>query len=124
MHEGTLAVHQIKLVIDARENLCNRGRIRDHTASTHDFSEIATGNNGWGLVGDAALEACGTPVHELNGPLGLDGGNRCIHILWNHVTTVHHATCHVLAVAGSHFTNIDAGSKTLIVISATDNCSW
>merc|ERR1712187_865264 len=25
---------------------------------------------------------------------------------------------------GSHFTNMEAGSKTLIVISATDNCSW
>merc|ERR1712050_156244 len=25
---------------------------------------------------------------------------------------------------GSHFTNIDEGSKTDIVISATDSCSW
>ena len=29
----------------------------------------------------AALEACGAPVDELNGALGLDGGHRSVHVL-------------------------------------------
>jgi len=51
------------------------------------------------LVVDAALEASWAPVHELNGTLGLDRGNGSIHILWHHISAVHHAACHVLAVA-------------------------
>ena len=51
------------------------------------------------LVVDAALEACWAPVDKLDGALGLDGGHSSIHILRHHITTVHHAASHVLAVA-------------------------
>lgn len=34
------------------------------------------------------LEAGGAPVHKLDGPLGLYGGNGSIHILWHNVTPV------------------------------------
>jgi hypothetical protein len=49
-----------------------------------------------GLVVDAALEASGAPVDE---PLGLDGGNGCVHVLGD-VTAEHHAAGHIFAVAG------------------------
>jgi hypothetical protein len=42
------------------------------------------------------LEAGGAPVHELDGPLGLDGGDGGIHVLGHHVTAVEHAASHVL----------------------------
>ena len=44
------------------------------------------------------LEASWAPVHKLNGSLGLDGCNSCIHILWYHITTVQQTASHVFAV--------------------------
>ena len=38
------------------------------------------------MIVDAALEASGAPIHELDGSLGLDGGNCRIHILWHHIS--------------------------------------
>ena len=38
------------------------------------------------MIVDAALEASGAPIHELDGALGLDGGNCRIHILWHHIS--------------------------------------
>ena len=46
------------------------------------------------------LEASGAPVHELDGALGLDGGDGGVDVLGDDVTTVQHAAGHVLAVAG------------------------
>ena len=46
------------------------------------------------------LETSGAPVHELDGALGLDGGDGGIDVLGHHVTTEQHAAGHVLAVAG------------------------
>jgi hypothetical protein len=38
------------------------------------------------------------PINELDGTLGLDGGNGGVDILWNDITTEHQATGHVLSV--------------------------
>ena len=48
----------------------------------------------------AHLEASGAPVDELDGALGLDGGDGGVDILGHYVTTVQHAAGHVLAVTG------------------------
>lgn len=40
------------------------------------------------------------PLPHLDGALGLDGGHAGVHILGHHVTAVHQAAGHVLAVAG------------------------
>merc|ERR1711881_43476 len=81
MDEGTLGVHEIELVIDAREHLRDGGGVGDHAHSALHLGEIATGHNGRGLVVDTALEASGAPVHELDGTLGLDGGHGSVHVL-------------------------------------------
>ena len=60
--------------------------IRNHAAGAHDLGQITAGNHRWGLIVDAALEAGRAPIHELNGALGLDRSNRCIHILWHHIS--------------------------------------
>jgi hypothetical protein len=44
------------------------------------------------LIVDAALEASGAPIHELDGSLGLDGGNCRIHILWHHISWANECT--------------------------------
>ena len=50
------------------------------------------------LQPDSYLETSGTPVHELDGALGLDGGNGSVDVLGHHIPTVQHAAGHVLAV--------------------------
>ena len=61
--------------------------------------EISAWNCSWWLVVDADLEAGGTPVNELHGPLALDGGDGRVDVLGDHVAPVEHAAGHVLAVA-------------------------
>ena len=81
MHEGALAVHEIELVVDAAEHLGHGGGIRDHAAGAHHLREIAARHDGRGLVVDAALEAGRAPVNELDGALGLDGGDGRVDVL-------------------------------------------
>merc|ERR1712151_1332008 len=37
MHKGALAVHKVKLVVDAREDLSNGRGVADHARGTHDL---------------------------------------------------------------------------------------
>merc|ERR1719272_1161006 len=99
VHKCTFAVHQIKLVVDAGEHFGNRRGVADHAACTHDLGQVSTGHDSWWLVVDAALEAGRGPVDKLDSALGLDGGDGRVHVLRHHITAVHHAACHVLAVA-------------------------
>src|SRR3546814_20329585 len=70
-----------------------------HAHSALHTSQVATRNHGRWLIVDADLETGRTPVHELDGALGLDGGNSAVDILWHNISTVHEAARHVLAVA-------------------------
>ena len=100
MDEGSLGVHKIELVIDAGEDLGDGGGVGDHAHGAHNLGEIATGDNGRGLVVDSAFETGGAPVDELDGPLGLDGGDSGVDILGDDITSVHKAAGHVFTVAG------------------------
>merc|ERR1711879_806459 len=99
MHKSALRVHEIELVINARENLGNGGAVRNHAASTHHLGQVTTWDHGRRLVVDAAFEPGRTPVNKLNGALRLNRGNRGVDILGHNVPTVHHTAGHVLAVA-------------------------
>ena len=88
MYDEDLAVHQVELVVNAGEDFCDSRAVGNHTAGTHDLGQITTRHHRRRLIVDAALEASGAPVHKLDGALGLDGGNRCIHILWYNIPTV------------------------------------
>jgi len=96
--EGTLGVHKIELVIDPAEHLSDGGTVGDHAHCAHDLGQVTTGNNGRGLVVDTALETSGRPVDELDGPLGLDGGNSSVDVLGDDITSVHQTAGHVLTV--------------------------
>ena len=88
--EGTLGVHKIELVVEAGEDLSDGSGVADHAAGPHDLGEVTAGDDGGGLIVDADLESGGAPVDELDGALGLDGGNGSVDVLGDDVTTVHH----------------------------------
>merc|ERR1711865_554839 len=50
VNESTLGVHEVKLVVNAREHLCDGSRVRDHAASTHDLGQVTAWHHGWWLV--------------------------------------------------------------------------
>ena len=52
------------------------------------------------LVADTKLEASRAPVDELNGALGLEGGNSSVGVVGNDITAIEQAGGHVLAVTG------------------------
>ncbi len=91
VHKGALGVHQVELVVQARENLANGSGVGDHAHGTLHLGKVTTRHNSGGLVVDAALETSGAPVHKLNGALGLDGSNSGIHVFGHHITAVHQA---------------------------------
>jgi len=96
--EGSLGVHQIKLVIKTSPGLSDGSGVGQHAHGTLDLSKISTRDNSGWLVVDADLESSGTPVNKLDGALGLDGGDGSVDILGDDVSTVQHAAGHVLAV--------------------------
>ena len=100
MDEGALGIHEVKLVVDAAEGLGDGGGVGHHADSALDGGHVAAGDVLGGLVVDAALEAGGAPVDELDGALGLDGGDGEVDVLGDDVSAVHEAAGHVLAVAG------------------------
>ena len=98
VHEGTLGVHQIELVIETSPSLGDGGGVAQHAHGTLHLGEISAGHDGRWLVVDAHLEAGRAPVDELDGALRLDGGDGSVDILRHNVTTVQHAAGHVFAV--------------------------
>ena len=100
MNEGALGVHQVKLVVKSGPGLGNGGGVAQHADGTLDLGQVTAGDDGWWLVVDTDLETSWAPVDELDGALGLDGGNGGVDILGDDVTAVQHAAGHVLAVAG------------------------
>ena len=50
VHEGTLGVHEVELVVNARVELGDGRRVRHHGDGAHDLGEVATGDDGRRLV--------------------------------------------------------------------------
>merc|ERR1711981_1488241 len=95
MDESSLGIHEIEFMINSGEDLSDGCGVGDHAPCSHDLGEITTWYNGWWLIVDTALETGWAPVDELDGSLGLDGGNGGVDILWYDITSVHEAACHV-----------------------------
>jgi hypothetical protein len=113
-------------VVNAGKSLGDGSGVGNHAHGTLDAGKISTGDNGRGLVVDAALESGGAPVDELHSALGLDGGNGRVDILGDNVSTEHHAASHVLSVArvalGEHVGGLehrvgDLRNRQLLVVS-------
>jgi len=100
MDESSLGVHEIEFVIDSGEDFGNGGGVGDHAASSHDLGKITSWHDSWWLIVDTTLETGRAPVNELDGSLGLDGGDSGVDILGDDITSVHEAAGHVFTVAG------------------------
>jgi len=131
--ESTLGVHKIELVVDSGEDLSDGSGVGDHAHGAHNLGEITTGDNSRGLVVDTALETSGAPVDELDGSLGLDGGNSGVDILGDDITSVHEAASHVLSVSwvtlGHHGGGLegavgDLSNGELLVVSLLGGDDW
>jgi hypothetical protein len=113
-------------VVNTGKGLGDGSGVGNHAHSALHAGEIATRDDSGGLVVDSALETGGAPVHELNGSLGLDGGDGRIDILGDNISSVHQATSHVLSVArvalGHHVGGLehrvgDLSHRKLLVVS-------
>jgi len=131
--EGTLGVHKIELVVNAGEDLSDGSGVGDHADGAHDLGEVTTWDDGGWLVVDTALEASWAPVDELDGSLGLDGGDSGVDILGDDITSVHEAASHVLSVArialGHHGGGLegavgDLGNGELLVVGLLSGDDW
>jgi len=133
MDECSLSVHEIEFVINSGEDFSNSSGVGDHADGSHDLGKITTWNDGWWLVVDTALETGWAPVDELDGSLGLDGGNSGVDILGDDITSVHEAASHVLSVSwvalGHHGGWLEGGvgdlsDGELLVVSFLGGDNW
>ena len=100
MDEGTLGVHKIELMIKTSPGLSDGGGVGQHADGSLDLGQVTSWDNcGW-LVVDADLETSWAPVNELDGPLGLDGGDGSVDVLGDNISTEQEAASHVLSVSG------------------------
>jgi hypothetical protein len=131
--ESTLGVHQVELVVETGPGLGNGGGVGQHAHSTLHLGQVTSGHDGGWLVVDTDLEASGAPVDELDGTLGLDGGNGSVDVLGHNVTTVQHTAGHVLAVAGVALHHLvggleagvgDLSHRQLLVVGLLSRDDW
>jgi len=133
MNKGSLGVHKIELMIDSGEDLSDGSGVGDHADGSHDLGKITSWDDSWWLVIDTALEAGWAPIDELDGSLGLDGGNGSVDVLGDDITSVHHAAGHVFTVSwvalGHHGSWLESGvgdlsDGELLVVSFLGRDDW
>jgi hypothetical protein len=133
MDESSLGVHKIELMIDSGEDFSDGSGVRDHADSSHDLGEVTSWDNSWWLIVDTTFETSWAPVNELNGSLGLDGGNGSVDVLGDNITSVHHAAGHVFTVSwvtlGHHGSWLESGvgdlsDGELLVVSFLGRDDW
>ena len=131
--EGTLGVHEVELVVEAAPGLGDGGGVGEHADGALDLGEVASWDDGRRLVVDTDLEAGRAPVDELDGALGLDGGNGGANILRDDITAVEEGAGHVLAVAwvalNHHVSRLeegvgDLGDGELLVVGLLGGDDW
>jgi len=112
MDECSLCVHEIEFVIDSWEDFSDGSWVGDHANCSHDLGQITSWDNcGW-LIVNTAFEASWAPVDELNGSLGLDGGDWGVDIFGDDVTSVHKAASHIFTVSGIAFGHHGSGFES------------
>merc|ERR1719511_111860 len=112
MHESSLGVHQVELVIQSGPGLGDGGGVAQHAHGSLHLGQVTSGHNSGWLVVDADLETSWAPVYKLDGSLGLDGGNGGVDILGHNITSVQETTGHVFAVSGITFHHLVGGLET------------
>merc|ERR1712154_584531 len=112
--EGSLGVHQVELVVQPGPGLGDGGGVGEHADGSLDLGKVSARDDGGRLVVDADLESGGTPVHKLDGPLALDGGDGGVDILGYDVPSVEETAGHVLPMAGVALHHLVGRLKTRV----------
>ncbi|SMR64769.1 unnamed protein product [Zymoseptoria tritici ST99CH_3D1] len=112
--------HEIEFVRKSGPSLGDGVGVGQHAhgavALARFLGEIAVGNVLWWLVADTNLEASWAPVDELDGALGLEGGNSLVDVLGHDVSMVEQASGMYFPLRGSHLSWL-FGSKQNMLIS-------
>ncbi|RUS83141.1 hypothetical protein EGW08_009088, partial [Elysia chlorotica] len=101
--EGALGEHEVELVVDARPDLSDGGRVAEHDGGASHCGQVSARHGGRRLEVDAHLkpqtdlESRGAPLDKPDGARGLERGDGGIHVCRTHISTVQHSTRHVLA---------------------------
>lgn len=101
--EGALAVHEVELVVEAGPRFGDGSSVGQHRHGSLDGGQSAITGGGGGdgdglLVVDADLEAGRAPLDQVEGGLGLEGGDSGVAVARYNVATVQESDSHVLAV--------------------------
>jgi len=107
--EGTFGVHEIEFVIKTSPGLGNGCGVGQHADGTLDLGQVTSWNDGGWLVVDTDLETSWAPVDELDGPLGLDGGDSGVDVFGDDVATEEEATRHVFTMTRIAFHHLIGG---------------
>jgi hypothetical protein len=99
MDESSFGVHQIEFVIESGEHFGNSGGVRAHTDGSHDFGQVTSWDDSGWLIVNSDFESSWTPIDELDGSFGFDGGNSGVDIFWDDVSSVHHRASHIFSVS-------------------------
>jgi len=133
MDEGSLGVHKIELVVNSGKGLSDGSGVSNQAYGSLNSGKISSWDNGWRLVVNTALESGWTPVDELDGSLGLDGGYSGVDVLRDDISSVHKTTGHVLSVSwvtlGHHTGRFEDGvgdlrDRKLLVVGLLGRDDW
>jgi len=131
--EGSFGVHKIEFVVQSSPGFGDSGGVAQHANSSLDLGQVTAWNDGWWLVVDTDFETGWAPVDELDGPLGFDGGNGGVDVLWHNITSVQHAASHVFTVSWIAFDHLvgwleasvgDFGNGELFVVGFLGGDDW
>ena len=94
MHEGTLRVEQVELVVEAAPRARDGSRVAQHAQAARHLGQVATRDVRRRLVADTELEAGRAPIDELDSAFGLDDGNSSVDVLGYDISTVEKSASH------------------------------
>jgi len=101
-------------MVKSGEDFGNGGGVGNHADGSHDFGEVTSGDDSWGLIVDTNFESSGAPVDELDGSLGLDGGNGGVDVFGDDISSVQHRASHVFSVSGVAFGHHGGGFESTV----------
>jgi len=133
VNEGTLGVHEIELVVKSSPSLGDGGGVAQHAHGSLDLGQVTAWHDGRGLVVDTDLETGWAPVDELDGSLGLDGGNGSVDVLGDDITSVKHTASHIFTVSRVALDHLvggleagvgDLSNRQLLVVGLLGGDDW
>lgn len=114
VNKGSLGVHEVELGVKSLPGLGNGGGVTQHAHGSVNLGHVTLRNVLRRLVADTNLETSGTPVNELDGLLGLDGGHSSLDVLVDNVSSVQQTVSHVLTLSEVALDHLVAGLETSV----------